>query len=145
MFFPLSLLRVLPDLLYIWVTHRVSYKKQEWLTLCGHISWSPEILMVSVLLFFLVFCVVLLFVFTLRVQKVHQWLATGRKFSPGTTISSTNKTERYDITEIVLKVALDTINQILTVCSYIIKYLLTIRKSGVHTCLPVAVKKAIPP
>ena len=31
-------------------------------------------------------------------------------FSPGTTISSTNKTDRHDITEILLKVALNTIN-----------------------------------
>ena len=32
-------------------------------------------------------------------------LATGRLFSPGTAISSTNKTDRHDITEILLKVA----------------------------------------
>jgi len=33
------------------------------------------------------------------------------QFSPGTQISSTNKTDRYDITEILLKVALNTIKQ----------------------------------
>jgi hypothetical protein len=33
--------------------------------------------------------------------KVCQWLATGRWFSPGTPLSSTNKTERYDIWNIV--------------------------------------------
>jgi hypothetical protein len=32
-------------------------------------------------------------------------------FSPGTQVSSTNKTDRHDITEILLKVALNTINQ----------------------------------
>jgi hypothetical protein len=32
-------------------------------------------------------------------------------FSPGTPVSSTNKTDRQDITEIVLKVALNTIKQ----------------------------------
>jgi hypothetical protein len=32
------------------------------------------------------------------------------KFSPGTPVSFTNKTDRHDITEIVLKVALNTIN-----------------------------------
>ena len=47
------------------------------------------------------------------VIKVCQWLTTGRWFSPGTLISSTNKTERNDITEILLKVALNTINQII--------------------------------
>jgi hypothetical protein len=32
-------------------------------------------------------------------------------FSPGPPVSSTNKTDRYDITEILLKVALKTIKQ----------------------------------
>jgi hypothetical protein len=31
-------------------------------------------------------------------------------FSPGTPVSSTNKTDRHDITEILLKVALNNIN-----------------------------------
>jgi hypothetical protein len=31
-------------------------------------------------------------------------------FSPGTPVSSTNKTDRHNITEILLKVALNTIN-----------------------------------
>jgi len=34
---------------------------------------------------------------------------TGRWVSPGTPVSSTNKTDRHDITEILLKVALNTI------------------------------------
>jgi hypothetical protein len=42
-------------------------------------------------------------------DKVCQWLAAGRWFPPGTPVSSTNKTDRYDITEILLKVALNTI------------------------------------
>ena len=33
------------------------------------------------------------------------------KFFPGTPVSSTNKTDRFDITEILLKVAFNTINQ----------------------------------
>jgi hypothetical protein len=41
-------------------------------------------------------------------NKVCQWLATGRWFSPA---SSTNKTDCHDITEILLKVALNIINQ----------------------------------
>jgi hypothetical protein len=44
-------------------------------------------------------------------DKVCQWLATGRWFSPGPPVSPTNKTERHDITEILLKVALSTIKQ----------------------------------
>ena len=41
-------------------------------------------------------------------DKVCQWLATDRWFPP---VSSTNKTYRHDITEILLKVALNTIKQ----------------------------------
>jgi hypothetical protein len=43
-------------------------------------------------------------------DKVCQWLAVGRWFSVGTPVSSTNKTDRHDIAEILLKVALNTIN-----------------------------------
>ena len=39
-------------------------------------------------------------------DKVYQWLAAGPWFSRGTRVSSTNKTDRYDITEILLKVVL---------------------------------------
>ena len=39
-------------------------------------------------------------------DKVYQWLPTGRWFSPGTPVSSINKTDRHDITAILLKVAL---------------------------------------
>ena len=42
-------------------------------------------------------------------DEVCQWLATGRWFSPGAPVSSTNKTDRHDIAEILLKVALNTI------------------------------------
>jgi hypothetical protein len=38
-----------------------------------------------------------------------QCLATGRWFSPGTPVSSDNKTDRHDIAEILLKVVLNTI------------------------------------
>jgi hypothetical protein len=44
-------------------------------------------------------------------NKVCQWLATDRSFSPGTPVSSTNKTDRHEITEILLKVASNIINQ----------------------------------
>jgi hypothetical protein len=40
-----------------------------------------------------------------------QWLATGRWFSPDPPVYSTNKTDRHDIAEILLKVALNTIKQ----------------------------------
>ena len=43
-------------------------------------------------------------------DKVCQGIATGQWFSPGPPVSSTNKTDRHDIAEILLKVALNTIN-----------------------------------
>ena len=42
-------------------------------------------------------------------DKVCQWLASGRLFSPSTTVSSTNKTDCHEITKILLKVVLNTI------------------------------------
>jgi hypothetical protein len=45
-------------------------------------------------------------------DKVYQLLAHGRCFSPDTPASSTTKTGRHDIAEILLKVALSIINQI---------------------------------
>ena len=49
-------------------------------------------------------------------DKVCQCLAAGRRFSLGPPVSSTNKTDRHDINEILLKVVLSTINQT-TYCS----------------------------
>jgi hypothetical protein len=45
-------------------------------------------------------------------DKVYQLLAQGRWFSPGTLASSTTKTGRHDIAEILLKMALNTKIQI---------------------------------
>jgi hypothetical protein len=44
-------------------------------------------------------------------DNAYQLLAHGRWFSPGTPISSTTKTGRHDIAEILLKVALNRINK----------------------------------
>jgi hypothetical protein len=46
---------------------------------------------------------------TMLCDKVCEWLAASRWFSPGTPVSSTNKTDRHDIAEILLKVALNII------------------------------------
>ena len=46
---------------------------------------------------------------------------SGRWFSPGPPVSSTNKTGRHDITEILLKMALDPIktkNKLITIDTY---------------------------
>jgi hypothetical protein len=45
-------------------------------------------------------------------DKVYQLLVSGRWFSPVTPASSTTKAGRHDIAEILLKVALNTKNQI---------------------------------
>ena len=47
-------------------------------------------------------------------DQVCQWLATVCCFFPYTPVSSTNKTDCHDITEILLKVALNTITISLT-------------------------------
>jgi hypothetical protein len=48
---------------------------------------------------------------TLYDKVCQSWLATGRWFFPGPPVTSTNKTDRHSITEIFLKVALNTIKQ----------------------------------
>jgi hypothetical protein len=44
------------------------------------------------------------------VINVCQWLTIGQRFSPGTPVSFTNKTDRYDIVEILLNGTLNTIH-----------------------------------
>ena len=41
--------------------------------------------------------------------EIYQWFVAGQWFSSGTPVSSSNKTDHHDITEILLKVALNTI------------------------------------
>jgi len=48
-------------------------------------------------------------------DQVCQCLATDRWFSPGNPVSSTDETDCYYITEILLKVAFNTINQTKTI------------------------------
>jgi hypothetical protein len=43
-------------------------------------------------------------------EKVYPWFTSGRWFSPGTSVSSTNKINHHNITVILLKGALNTIN-----------------------------------
>jgi hypothetical protein len=52
-------------------------------------------------------------------DKVYQLLVHGRRFSPGTPASSITKIGRHGIAEILLKVALNTINQIKSLVSSI--------------------------
>ena len=51
-------------------------------------------------------------------DKVYQLLVHGQWFSPDSPASSTTKTGRHDIAEILLKVALNTINRIKIVLIY---------------------------
>ena len=59
-------------------------------------------------IFYWLSCIVAYFKFC---DKVCQWYAAYRWFSPGTPVYSTIKTDHHDITEILLKVTLNTINQ----------------------------------
>ena len=75
-------------------------------------------------------------------DKVYQWLAHHLCFSPGTTNSSTTKTDHHDITERLLKVALNTINQInlshtlvyLTRAGFKLTTLVAIRTDCIGSC-----------
>jgi hypothetical protein len=53
-------------------------------------------------------------------DKVYQLLVHGRWFSLGTPATSTTKTGRHHIAEILLKVALNTINHIIIIIIYLI-------------------------
>ena len=108
----------------------------------------------------LVFCVVLcrsLFVFcsfclflplrrglldTTLCDEVCQWLATDQLVSPGTPVSSINKTDYHNIAEILLKMALSTITLTLTTFFFamVLSMLLWFTASGytflyLQTCL----------
>ena len=61
-------------------------------------------------------------------DEVCQWLVAGRWFSPGTPVSSTNKTDHHDIAEILLKMVLNTIthtkpNRVMDLFSKVMKRL----------------------
>ena len=57
-------------------------------------------------------------------------------FSSGTPVSSTNKTDHHDITEILLKVALNTITLSPTLKWNRLKYMTTIYMKQLLTCVP---------
>jgi hypothetical protein len=54
--------------------------------------------------------------YTTLCDKVCQRLATGRRFSLGPPVSSTNSTDRHDMAEILLKVVFNTIKQTSIIC-----------------------------
>ena len=66
-------------------------------------------------------------------DKVCQWLATGRWFSLVPPVSSTNKTDCHDITEILLKVTLNTIKQTNKPLDQFTPY--TVNKVNIYTIL----------
>ena len=75
-------------------------------------------------------------------DKVCQWHATGPWFSPCTPVSSTNKTDRHDIAEILLEVALNTTKQKLAMYFHVIGVPPVITCS---TCLTLVVGKNLTP
>jgi len=60
--------------------------------------------------------------YNFKCDDVCHGLAAGRCFSPGSPVSSTNKTDCHDITVILLKVALSTIT--LTLINTVSRYVL---------------------
>ena len=57
-------------------------------------------------------------------NNVSEWsdMSDLQWFSPGTPVSATNKTDCHDITEILLKVALNTINQLTIIKNLLLKF-----------------------
>jgi hypothetical protein len=75
-------------------------------------------------------------------DKCCHWLVTVRWFSLGAPVSSTNKTDCHDVTDILLKVALNTINHtkemwIICIGSYFNMFKLRINEDGIITFLHV--------
>ena len=63
-------------------------------------------------------------------DQVYQLLAHGRCFSPGTPASSTTKTGYHDIAGILLKVALNSINQSISIIRRYAKWTLYFSKTS---------------
>jgi hypothetical protein len=82
---------------------------------CTHFSWCHSVcyFVLHYIYMYTVFDVLICSI-QLLCDKVCQWLAVGRLFSPDNQVSSTNKTDRHDITEILLKVALNIITLTIT-------------------------------
>jgi hypothetical protein len=77
------------------------------------ISWRP-VLVVDYIAEILVTMVFSCYIAEILVT-MGQLLAHGRWFSPGTPASSTTKTGRHDIAELLLKVTLNTKNQSISI------------------------------
>jgi hypothetical protein len=56
-------------------------------------------------------------------------------FSPGSPVSSTNKSDHHDITEILLKVALNTINLNPNLCLVVLRIDVTSLHSDILSCM----------
>jgi len=72
-------------------------------------------------------------------------LAAGRWFSPCTPVSSTTKTDRHDIAEILLKVALNTItltrsDEMYSIQHYVIKYVSDLWQVGGFLRFPLPIE-----
>jgi len=63
---------------------------------------------------------------TILCDKVCQWLAAVWWFSLGTPVSSTNETDHHDISEILLKVALNTLTLTFIMIDCLIDWLIDI-------------------
>ena len=79
-------------------------------------------------------------------DKVRRWHATARRFPPGTPASSSKKTGRHDITEIVWTVPSNIINLTciqLTIVSYCFKNSFSIKISAVYQSLLIYIKSTL--
>ena len=86
-----------------------------WLTLCVLIPHRPDVLDATLY------------------DKLCQWLAADRWLFPNSPVSSPNKTDNNDITEILLKVALSTITlSPLSICVLRMSYLYVLLRFSIR-------------
>jgi hypothetical protein len=84
-------------------------------------------------------------------DKDCQWLVTCRWFSACTPVTSTNKTDRHDITEVLLKVVLNTITLILAQMSlgcwiynlFIFNFKIAILQTFSYMQIPIMISTAL--
>ena len=100
--------------LWSWSHHRwiYNYLCNQWLSTLKVVSSNPAHVELYAIQHYMIKFVSDLqqvggFLYTTLYDKVCQWFATSRLFSP---VSSTNKTDCHDVAEILLQVTLNTTN-----------------------------------
>ena len=113
---PLYIVNMILDMYIIWKLHVSLFQKNKALFGCSQCFCNKlHVHTYTVYISQYIFCNKLhVHTYTVYISQyiTMKILATGRWFSSGTPVSSTNKTDCHDIIEILLKVALSTLTLI---------------------------------